>query len=71
MDRIERLRPENQSAWAQFQRLCTRFLVECQGIGAVLDRLGRDEDTEDFMDLVARFSVLYDIYYPPKKAGKS
>lgn len=69
MAQIDALHPLNREAWELFQRTCTRFLVDGHGVSAVLEKLGEGEDVDDFLDLVTRFSILYDVYYPPKRKG--
>lgn len=69
MRQIDALSPCNRLAWEQFQQIVTRFLVDGHGLGAVLAKLGEGEDVDEFLDLMTRFSILYDVYYPVKRKG--
>lgn len=61
---IEDLQPENADAWGTFQRVSTRFLVDLHAGGLALDRLTADYSPDEFLDLVERLTVLYDIVAP-------
>jgi hypothetical protein len=55
--------PENLEAWAVFQRLARRLVVDT-GIGsAVFSALMQDR--EDVADMVDRLSEIYEIVLPP------
>lgn len=64
------LSAENYQAWQLFDRICTRFAIEQRAVGTVLDRLTADLSPDDFEDMVMRFSMLYNIYFPKPKEQK-
>lgn len=70
MAEIDKLQPCNREAWGTFKAICTRFVVDGHAFGAVLTKLGEGVDVDDFLDLVTRLSILYDVYYPPQKQVK-
>ena len=48
----------------------SRFTVETRVLGQVLMRLVETDDADDVVDLMTRFSILYDVYCPPPKRSK-
>ncbi len=65
---IEALSPENTRAWSLFHTCASRFLGETHAVGPVFVRLTTDLSAEDFEDMVQRLSVIYTLYFPPKRA---
>lgn len=68
-ERIDALAPENAAAWTTFRRVVTRFHMDTHTVGVALASLTVGADPDDAADLMARLSLLYDVYYPPKKAS--
>jgi hypothetical protein len=62
---LEGLWPENADAWRMFHRVVTRFAVDMHAGAEIMRRLAVDIDADDFGDLVDRFSLIYDLLYPP------
>lgn len=58
---------ENARAWALFQRTCTRFIGDLHLGATVIARATADDDAEEFTDLMARLSLIYDLYFPPRR----
>ena len=65
----EGLDDANREAWAMFQRLMSRFVVDLGAGSAVFARMTADVPDEAYADLVARLTVLYDIVCPPRTPG--
>jgi hypothetical protein len=59
--------PENVEAWAVFQRVAARFVVDAGLAGDVFRRLTTDRDDAEAVDLVERLGVIYDLVCPAKK----
>lgn len=58
--------PINAEAWRLFQTTVTRFTVDTQTVALVLTRIAGDWPGDAFADLLARFSILYDVVNPPR-----
>ena len=58
---------ENAEAWQLFGRCVSRFTVDTHLAGTVFARLTGELSVEEFTDLAARFTLLYDALYPPDK----
>jgi len=67
---IEALDSVNAEAWGHFRRLCTRFLFETKSTPVALARITESLDAEDCAELLQRFAILYDAYYPVKVANR-
>ena len=59
------LRPENAEAWAIFQMMARRFVMEFQIGPEVLRQCVRDADPMDVVDLIERLSLIFDAVCPP------
>ena len=64
---VEDLEPSNAEAWALFQRLATRFVVDAALVPEMFRRLTEDYSVDDFDDLTERLALIYDIVMPEKK----
>ena len=58
--------PENAKAWRLFHQIVTRFSMDTNSVAVVLERLTKELDADDLMELMARFSVFYDAVCPPQ-----
>lgn len=68
-DHLDTLAPENARAWSLFHQLCARFVVDTGCTAAVLTRLTAETSAREYADLVARVALIFDVYYPPKRAS--
>ncbi len=64
---LEGLDETNTAAWKLFQRLSARFVMETRTAGPLLMRLTADCGVTELEDVVTRLSLMYDIFYPPRK----
>ena len=48
--------------------MCSRFTSEFGVIPVLIDRATAEASFEEAADLVERFSLIYDVCYPPKPA---
>lgn len=44
--------------------------VEQHTVGMVLQRLTAGLSDEEFEDVLTRWTILYDVYYPPKREAR-
>lgn len=59
-----RMYPENERAWYVYQQLASRFSVDTHTCAVVLERLTKDDEPDEFADLMQRLAVLYDVLQP-------
>ena len=67
-DAQQALWPENADAWAIFQRLAQRFVVDAGLTPMLLTALTTDRDPQETVDLLERLTELYDIVVPRKES---
>lgn len=56
---LDGLWPENRDAWHLYQRIVSRFTVDCQVLGPLLLRVVDGRDLDDALDVVQRLSLIY------------
>ena len=56
----------NVRAWSLFRQCCSRFTFDAHVVGVVYQRMTGELSAEEFIDLTARFALLYDTLHPPK-----
>lgn len=61
---LEALDPENRVAWTCYRQVVTRFTCATATVPLALDRLTRDLEPDDFSDLLARLTLIYDEVNP-------
>lgn len=65
---LQELDDDNTEAWNLFQTACDRFGIETQTVALRLERATAGLSPEQFEDVMARLSILYDAFYPARKA---
>lgn len=58
------LRTENREAWRIYEQLISRFTFDTHSVGVLLERVLRDREAEEAVDLVARLALIYDEVVP-------
>lgn len=66
----QELDADNQAAWRVFHQVGTRFCIETRSTGAVLRKVADELTADEFGELVARLSVIYEAFYPKRKAAE-
>jgi hypothetical protein len=64
---LDGLDAEGHQAWDIYQKVCSRFALETNTAGVVLDRATAGLDDDDALDVVARLSLLYGVLCPKKR----
>lgn len=65
LDQLDGLWPENRAAWTLSRQLLTRFTHDFGCVGLLIERVTRDQDLRDALDLVTRLTMIYDELCPP------
>lgn len=70
MEAIGLLDTENRQAWAVWQEIGTRFVVDF-GLGAwALDAAIETHGVSDRGDLLERLSIIYEVMVPPRQESQ-
>lgn len=68
---LDALYPENRTAWSLYRQIVTRWTCDTGTVALAFDRLTRDLDSDDFGDLLARVTLIYDEVNPvPVRAAE-
>lgn len=57
----------NRHVWALYKQIVTRFAADLHMGSAMLDRLTRDLNDDDYAETLRRLIVLYNALNPPSK----
>lgn len=57
--------PDNAEAWRLFTQTITRFSSDLHLAGVLVQRVTEGLDPEHLLELMHRFSILYDVFCPP------
>lgn len=68
---LEALDEDNRRAWALWQRVAHRFVVDLHAGGQVLAWALADDPPEVALSMVERLSILYDTLHPPAGSTES
>jgi hypothetical protein len=55
----------NEEAWQLYGRVCSRFAVDFNVVPELLRHLVDGWPSEDVIELMERFAVMYDVFNPP------
>ena len=62
---VDGLDAENLTAWRVYHQTVSRFSHEMRTAAMTLDRLTRDMEGEDFVELTDRLALIFDYLNPP------
>jgi hypothetical protein len=62
---VDDLDQDNRHAWELLGSIFSRFLVDSRTLPLMVERLTHGLDDDDFMDLMTRLSIIYDVQCPP------
>jgi hypothetical protein len=66
---LDGLCQSNRDIWTLYRQAVTRFAFETHSIPLVLERLTVDMDRDEFLDVMERFAILFEIFNPPPKGS--